>query len=1618
MLPEEYDLEQKDILELSNRDYLAGFFLKLGYDISVRHEQTTTALGINDGYLRQQIRHIEQLARFRDDFGLELRVYLVELSSVTSAAAQALVRHFRDREGDYVFVLVKQHDYQEIDFVFLDRFHEDATMKAGQLSLGLADKDALPVGASYKAGGGQARPRVLSVARTRASRVALRVLRRFSITEGDVLAQVEVIRGGYAVAEWSEEFFNNRALFSDYFLSELLPDLGEWREESLDRKSWRALYDDARRELLGKPVPELRERLLLPAFGLLGFVASALDRHKGQDGGEERERQADFILASQESPGTPLALCLSYPWGRNLDSQVGEDHDPLTWRENPGAVVVTLLDQGSADWAIVTNGKIWRLYSAKAHSRATNYYEIDLEETLAIPNREAADANTAFRYFWLFFRASAYVAEEQVIEGGETRRLCFLDDLVRRSELFAHALGEQLKERVFDDIFPHFAQGFVQYARTRRSLEGVEGRESSVEEEISDTRLEEFFNGTLAFLYRLLFLLYAESRDLLPVREQHGYYAVSLQALKTQIAERARTIKDEAPDRIRGAYSTHSTALYDQLQTLFRAVDKGSPELNVPIYNGGLFMTEPLADDDAPEARVARFLATHKIPDQYLALGLDRMARDLDEKRKELTQIDYKSLGVRHLGSIYEGLLEFRLRLATRKMVVVKGKKTEEIIPLSEASETKRVILRRGRGKDDPYRGYDVGEVYLENDRRERKATGSYYTPDYIVKYIVAQTVGPVLDEKFEALRPQFARAELTLRTMQSRQRALSQQRSTSTQAPETEAYNVHRDLNSAFFNIKVLDPAMGSGHFLVEAVDYITDRMTKFLAGFPWNPVVEALAETRKTIQRAMERQEVSIDPERLTDINLLKRQVLKSCIYGVDVNQMAVELAKVSVWLDSFTLGAPLSFLDHHLKWGNSLIGGDVQEAQQALAKSLWGHKFARLFDAANLMRRLSEQADNTFADVVQSREMFRDADRAIAPFKQLMNVWISEYFGAKGAQTTIQVYGDDIIEGTYGNRVNQKDREAITFAQALAARKHFFHWELEFPEVFCDAEGRKPNGGFDAVVGNPPYVRQEGLGDDKPAFKVMYRVFNSIADLYTYFIERGHKMLHQDGRFGMITANKFMRANYGAALRTYLTKEVRLEQLVDFGELRVFGDAATDPMITISSNNPPRTSIEYVQLKSLDFESLDSVVKANAIILFEKALSGSNWSLATDRTQELLDKLRTKGLPLGKYVEGRIRRGILTGFNEAFIIDRNTRDKLIEEDYKSGEIIKPFLIGDDVRKYTYNSQQRYLIWTYVGIPIATYPAIYKYLQRYQIPLEKRWDKGNHWWELRHCDYYLEFEKPKIIYPEIAMSSRFTLDEAGYFSNKTTFIIPYNNQYLLAILNSKLIWFVLKRTCASLGDVDKGGRLNLQTIYVESIPIRRISFTTPSVERAQLVQAATSHYHACIASGDWEPLLAFVRQQIAREPEAADVVHDLLAWLAEEMLRLNREKRAEQKDFLGWLTGAFGMQPQPDKDGRVGIEALTGKARLLDYAGDYQKGEAHLAYEEVEEILRRNRNRLQVSPNDPVPWSRLRARYQASLDIVLPLKQRLERTDALIDKIVYRLYGLTEEEERIVSG
>lgn len=778
-LRDDIQVRDQDIQALSSIDEIAKFFTQLRYPenrIPIPPEQLGFPQALCDSV--QQLEMITQI----DDGIFNLQIYFIRLLSVTVARTRELVRQFRDLNGE--FLLIITDDFNHLDFVLLER-----------------SEPSLP-GFNVSARAVSVTPRQFTVNRQKPGRIAKRILSRLTLTEFDgegkpnVIFQYRKMRSAITIADWSHPEFNNRALFSDYYLTQRLPQLDVWNAENRNQifREIRGLFARVKQDIQndGNSTPETLVKPIMETMG-----ASI-----------KKGAEADYFLfaGNQKEPG---AFILAYPWNRYLDGK-DPDRDKDRGESNPGALVVKLLEMGVAPWGIVTNGKVWRLYSVKAHSRATNYYEVDLEETLGL-----AEPGVSFRYFYLFFRAAAFAPQSYKISG-EVKEISFLDFLLDESDIYARELGDRLKDHVFEQIFTHFAEGFI------HSMGGAHAL-LELPEQAREDRLKMVFDGTLIFLYRLLFVLYAESRDLLPIREVHGYYEISLQKLKEEIASKAGESLTSAPEEIRLHFRTDSNNLFERLMNLFKIIDKGDPSKNVPIYNGGLFDTQPEPDDESYDAQMAKFLMEHKMPDQHLALGLDLLTRDVDPQLGRLGFVDYKSLGVRQLGSIYEGLLEFKVRIAPERMAVVKGTRVEEIMPHKEAQKEDRQILTDVRGRLAKKRILPAGTVYLENDRRERKATGSYYTPDYIVKYIVQNTVGPVMDEKLEALHPRMQKVAQEFNQIIRKKIEVENVKN-----PDEFAIlqNTFGETLQQLFDIKILDPAMGSGHFLVEAVDYVTDRL------------------------------------------------------------------------------------------------------------------------------------------------------------------------------------------------------------------------------------------------------------------------------------------------------------------------------------------------------------------------------------------------------------------------------------------------------------------------------------------------------------------------------------------------------------------------------------------------------------------------------------------------------------------------------------------------------------------------------------------------------------------------------------------------------------------------
>ncbi len=405
------DLTAKEVTELASPDAITAFLTKLGYDTADRTALSPEAVGLS-GESASAIKKIELLSEDPEQF---LRVVFAQPKSLTAKVRNDLVRVLGKSNVDHMLILAS--DFDNLEFVFLDkRKKEQKGPVAGERI--------------------QVVPKTINVSRRNPTRLDLRTLRRFTWTCKDALEQFDKLRSVFDAAAYTGEYFQNRGLFSDYFLRERLREGPAWRDNPSEMFAFvRELLRDAQTRWNGKDKDTLRNQLLEPLFKKLGFKAT-VNRPSKTD-----QTQPDYLLKS--SDGGKMTAAFIYAWDRWLDGPDLNDTD--TPEENPGACVVTALDAGTADWIIVTNGRLWRIYSRQAHARATNFYEVDLFEALTASGD--TDPNEAFRYWWLFLRPAAFKPKAD-------RQGCWLDDVLLGSREYAKRLGDRLKDRIFLTIFP------------------------------------------------------------------------------------------------------------------------------------------------------------------------------------------------------------------------------------------------------------------------------------------------------------------------------------------------------------------------------------------------------------------------------------------------------------------------------------------------------------------------------------------------------------------------------------------------------------------------------------------------------------------------------------------------------------------------------------------------------------------------------------------------------------------------------------------------------------------------------------------------------------------------------------------------------------------------------------------------------------------------------------------------------------------------------------------------------------------------------------------------------------------------------------------------------------
>ena len=798
---------------------------------------------------------------------------------------------------------------------------------------------------------------------------------------------------------------------------------------------------------------------------------------------------------------------------------------------------VEVASERAVRWGILTNGAVWRLYWQGARSRSEEFLELDLAALLGVPGVEQnlfdVESRHGIKLFFCLFHLGAFLRQTW-----DKEERTFHEYAFNEARLYEEKVSQDLGARVFASIFPQLADALAA---------GDEKADFA-----SPAYLAELREATLVLLYRLLFILYAEDRNLLPVRDER-YDDYALRKIREDIAKRR-----DANDTL----SNTATRYWQHLTDLFRIIAKGDASIGMPAYNGGLF-----------EESRAPLLMRARVADASFAPLFDDLARRPDLLR---AWINYRDLSVQHLGGIYERLLEYSLTVEDNKIVAR---------PASFA----------------------------------RKTSGSYYTHDGLVKLIIRETVGPLIAERKAAFHNQIGQW----------------QRKHELKPADWEALD-KLDPASAILDLKICDPAMGSGHFLVSLVDYLADEILETLAeaelevaaqswakdvANPWaSPLIARIADIRKRILTAAYQNRWTVSDAQLDDRHIVRRMILKRVVHGVDKNLMAVELAKVALWLHTFTVGAPLSFLDHHLHCGDSLFGGKVSQVREVLSQQgslIYQDDMRHLQTARDLMLAIGNLTDIDIAEAHHSKAMMDTATEGLRPLWRTLDFlqacrWVGKdrkkEYDRAWADLLANEYGDTLLESVKffaerkGKLPTENERQThatVQEALRLAAREHFLHWELAFPTVWQNGQG-----GFDAVIGNPPWDRMklqevEWFAERKPeiakaaraadrkklvaqlqtnndplwqdylgaqaAAEAGSRVARECGDypllsggdtnLYSLFIERAQAMIHPRGLVGLLCPSGIAADKGAAEFFRSISTTGRLAALYDFENKKTF-------------------------------------------------------------------------------------------------------------------------------------------------------------------------------------------------------------------------------------------------------------------------------------------------------------------------------------------------------------------------------------------------------------------------------------------------------------------------------
>ncbi len=943
------------------------------------------------------------------------------------------------------------------------------------------------------------------------------------------------------------EVASQGSLFTSDFLTETIEGVSEWgalSDSDLDQfgASLRSVFECFPTSQTPNE-SQTEDDLIWPILEALGWTQSLRQQNLSPRGREDVPDGLLFDSAETKATANGFpeewkryelgrAVVESKRWARPLDRRSGrrgEETAPSTQMLRYLRRVDDITN-GALRWGILTNGSKWRLYFSGARSVSEQFFELDIAAILDLPGHNEglfalneADRRHWLKVFYLVFRREAFVPM-----GADPRT--FHEKALEEGKFYEERVAEDLSNKVFGEVFPDLVRAIVKAS--------------------PEASLQEAREAALILLYRLLFVLYAEDRNLLPVKDtRYDDYG-----LRNKVRLDVKERKDK-----NDVFSETAARYWGAMADLFIAIDKGDASIGLPPYNGGLFDQERHA-----------ILTNIRIPDAVMARVIDALSFEVNSEGRKY--INYRNLSVQQLGSIYERLLEFE-------------------------------VTRNG---DD---------ITVQPNIFARKGSGSYYTPDELVQLILVETLEPLVEERKRAFSDKIE--ELSRGDLPD-DRKIGQLR--------------RLDPATALLDLKICDPAMGSGHFLVSLVDFMADQVIAAMAeaeldapeewGDYISPLGERIDTIRNTILANADERDWAINEEQLDDRHIIRRMVLKRCIYGVDKNPMAVELAKVALWLHTFTVGAPLSFLDHHLRCGDSLFGSWVKKGIDKAATFgtplLLHEPMKRALRAASKMQIVEGLTDAEIAEAHRSADVFAEVEDMTAPLDSLLKLihaidWLN--IKGKAGKDALKVFFDgqfgdplDIAMGKMEpiteREEGQRFAEILNQARILIAEENFLNWQVAFPGIWTAWEEGELTGGFNAVIGNPPWDRMklqqvEWFAERRPEIAMAQRAsdrkkmiaalekagdplaqdFAKAAEraeagtriarkggdypllsggdvnLYSLFVERAMTVVKKDGLIGLIVPSGIASDKTAANFFKGVATEGRLKALYDFENKKVF-------------------------------------------------------------------------------------------------------------------------------------------------------------------------------------------------------------------------------------------------------------------------------------------------------------------------------------------------------------------------------------------------------------------------------------------------------------------------------